>query len=201
MLHNKKVVILTAHEFEDIEVMYTLLRLSEEGAEVTVATLPLDSYGHFCTRPYWSDKPITGRFGSTIPFYVLAEGRHWKHISTNDLNVDHYDAVAITGGFAPDYLRCDDKVLSFVADMYKAKKIVAAICHGPWLFASTDCNKGTDIVKGRKVTSWLAVRDDLKNAGGEWSDDQPVIREGNVITSRCPDDLPDFCREIVKALS
>jgi len=198
-LKEKNIVILTAHDFEDVEVLYSLLRLSEEGAKITVATLPLDAIGHFSARPYWPEKPITGRFGSTVPFYVLEEGRRWKHISTDELNADKYDAVVIPGGFAPDYLRCDEKVLSFVAEMYTSGKIVAAICHGPQVLISADVVKGTDIIKGKTVCSWLAVRDDLKNAGGNWVD-EPAVTVGNVITGRVPDDLPEFCGEIIKSL-
>ena len=174
--------------------------VSEEGAKITVATLPPESPGHFSTRPYWREKPITGRFGTTVPLVVLGEGRRWVRCSTDDLNVDDFDAVLIPGGFAPDYLRCNRKVLSFVAEMYRKGKIVSAICHGPQVFISVDAVEGTDIVRGKKVCSWIAVRDDLRNAGAEWVD-EPVVRVGNVITGRVPDDLPEFCREIVNALS
>ncbi len=199
-IEGKRIVILTAHEFEDIEVLYLILRLSEEGAKITVATLPPESPGHFSTRPYWREKPITGRFGSTVPLVVLGEGRRWVRCSTDDLKADDFDAVLIPGGFAPDYLRCNRKVLSFVAEMYRKNKVVAAICHGPQVFISVDAVEGTDIVRGKKVCSWIAVRDDLKNAGAEWVD-EPVVRVGNVITGRVPDDLPEFCGEIVEALS
>lgn len=199
-IEGKRIVILTAHEFEDIEVLYPILRLSEEGAKITVATLPPESPGHFSTRPYWREKPITGRFGSTVPLVILGEGRRWVRCSTDDLKADDFDAVLIPGGFAPDYLRCNRKVLSFVAEMYRKNKVVAAICHGPQVFISVDAVEGTDIVRGKKVCSWIAVRDDLKNAGAEWVD-EPVVRVGNVITGRVPDDLPEFCGEIVEALS
>lgn len=198
-IKDKKIVILTAHDFEDVEVLYSLLRLSEEGAHITVATLPLDALGHFSARPYFQEKPVTGRFGSTIPFYVLEEGKRWKHVSTHELNAEEYDAVVIPGGFAPDYLRCDEEVLTFVAEMYSRGKIVAAICHGPQVLISTDVVKGTDIIKGKTVCSWLAIKDDLKNAGGNWVD-EPAVTVGNVITGRVPDDLPEFCREIINSL-
>lgn len=199
-IEGKRIVILTAHEFEDIEVLYPILRLSEEGAKITVATLPPDSPGHFSTRPYWREKPITGRFGSTVPLVILGEGRRWVSCSTDDLKSEDFDALLIPGGFAPDYLRCNRKVLSFVADMYRKGKIVSAICHGPQVFISVDAVEGTDIVRGKKVCSWIAVRDDLRNAGAEWVD-EPAVRVGNVITGRVPDDLPEFCNEIMKALS
>ena len=198
-LERKHVVILAAHEFEDIELLYTTVRISEEGASVTVATLPLEEVGHFHTRPYFPSKIVTGRFGSTVPFYVLEEGKRWAHSSTDDLRTEDYDAVIIPGGFAPDFLRCDPKVLSFLATMHRQGKIVAAICHGPQVLISTDAVEGTDIIKGRKICSWIAIRDDIRNAGGEWID-EPAIRQGNVITGKCPDSLPEFCQKIIEAL-
>lgn len=199
-IQGKNVAILVANEFEDIEVLYPLIRLSEEGAKITVATLPSEAIANFHTRPYFPDKPVTGRWGSTIPFYVLEEGKRWVHRSTNDLKAEDYDVVYVPGGFAPDILRCDDRVLSFVADMHRQGKVVAGICHGAQVFISADALKETDIIRGRRVCSFVAIREDLINAGGEWVD-APVIREGNVISSRGPDDLPQFCQEIIKALS
>ena len=122
-LQGQRLVILVAHEFEDIEVLYTTVRLSEEGAQITVATLPLEAIGHFNPRPYFPEKLVTGRFGSTVPFLVLEEGKRWSHRSTKDIRAEDYDAVIIPGGFAPDFLRCDAKVLSFVANMDRQGKI------------------------------------------------------------------------------
>lgn len=199
-LKGKRIVILIANEFEDIEALYTTVRLSEEGAQITVATLPVEALGHYHPRPYFPDKPVTGRFGSTVPFFVLEEGKRYSHRSTKDIRAEDYDAVIIPGGFCPDFLRIDPGILSFMADMYRKGKIVAAICHGPWVFISTDAAEGTDILKGKKACGWLAIRDDVKNAGAEWVD-APAIREGNVITGQCPDTLPEFCQEIIEALS
>jgi protease I len=79
-LDGKRIAIVTAHEFEDVEVLYPVLRLSEEGAAITVATLPKNAFAHFHARSYHSDKPITGRFGSTVPFVALEEGKRWRHL-------------------------------------------------------------------------------------------------------------------------
>lgn len=198
-LRGKRVVILTAYEFEDIEVLVPVVRLSEEGAKVTVATLRKEAFAHFHPRPYFPGKPITGRFGSTIPFVVLEEGKLWHHKEIHELKVDDYDLVLIPGGFAPDYLRIDDTTLQFVADMYRAGKWVAAICHGPQVLISTDARKGTDIVRGRRVTCYRAVVDDIISAGGRFTD-TGVVTDGNVITGRCPDDLPEFCLAMIEAL-
>lgn len=199
-LEGKRVVVVTAHEFEDVEVIYPVLRLSEEGAAITVATLPKAAFAHFHARSYHPDKPITGRFGTTVPFVALEEGLRWRHVETNDLRVGDYDALVVPGGFAPDFLRVDATTLRFVADMHRAGKWVTAICHGPQLLISTDAVEGTDIVRGRKVACVEMVRDDLKNAGGQFTDAAAVI-DGNVITSRCPDDLPEYCRAIADALT
>jgi len=188
-LEGKKIVILAAHEFEDIEVLYPLLRLSEEGAQIILATL----HTGFHPRPAFPEKPITGRFGSVIPPIVLREGKRFIHVTIDKVNVDEVDCVLIPGGFAPDRLRIDPTTLDLVRDAYHQGKVVAAICHGPQVLISAG------IIKGKKVTSYAAVKDDLINAGAEFQD-VPVVRDGNIITSRVPDDLPQFCQEIIKAL-
>jgi protease I len=198
-LASKSIVILTGNEFEDIEVLFPVVRFSEEGATVTVATLPKEAPGHFTTRPYDANKPITGRFGTTIPFVVLEEGKRWMHREIPQLSVDDYDAVVVPGGFAPDALRLDHGVLSFVEGMHAAGKLVAAICHGPQVLISVDAILGTDLVRGRSVTCYAAVRDDILNAGAKFLE-VPAVVSGNVITGRLPDDLPDFCRAIIDYL-
>ena len=199
-LKGKNLVILVAQEFEDIELLYPLVRLSEEGVMITVATLSKDADAHFHTRPYFQDKPITGRFGSTVPLVVLEEGKRWVHNTIDKLSAKDFDAMLVPGGFCPDYLRTDDDTLNFVEDMYKSGKIVAAICHGPQVLISVDRVKGTDMVKGKRVCSYIAVRDDLQNAGGLW-ENTPAVTVDNVVTGRCPDDLPDFIAHIIKAMS
>ena len=198
-LTGKRVVMITAHEFEDIEVLYPVLRLSEAGAMMTVATLPKDAFAHFHGRTLHPTKPITGRFGSTVPFLALAEGLRYRHTETNAIEPDDFDALVVPGGFAPDFLRVDDTTLRFVAEMHRRQKWVTAICHGPQLLISTDATQGTDIVRGRKVAGVEMIRDDLKNAGGDVTDAAAVV-DGNVITSRCPDDLPEYCLAIIDAL-
>jgi protease I len=198
-LAGKRVVVVTAHEFEDVEVIYPVLRLSEAGAMVTVATLPKDAFAHFHARTLHPTKPITGRFGTTVPFIALAEGLRYRHVETTELEAADFDALVVPGGFAPDFLRVDDGTLRFVAAMHRAGKWVTAICHGPQLLISTDATQGTDIVRGRQVAGVEMIRDDLANAGGDVTDAAAVV-DGNVITSRCPDDLPEYCRAIIDAL-
>lgn len=198
-LNGKRVAILVAHEFEDIELLYSVLELSEKGARVTVATLPLNAKGHFHTRPSFPEKPVTGRFGHPVPMVVLAEGIRYDTASIYDLHYNDFDGLVIPGGYSPDFLRTDYRTLSFIAEMHKHGKVVAAICHGPIVLISVDKVMGTDIVRGRKVAAVDACADDLNNAGGMWHD-EPVFRVGNVVTGRIPDDLPPFIREVTHAL-
>jgi protease I len=199
-LDGKRVAILTAHEFEDIEVMYTLIQLSQAGADVVIGTLPQTALGHFHGRPAWPGKPITGRFGHAIPFDVLEEGNRYTVQSIWDLDPDEFDAVVFPGGLAPDFLRIDERTLSFAAAIHRAGKVVAAICHGPQVLISMDRRMGTDTVRGRKIAAYCAVMDDLYNAGAEYVD-VPAVVDGNVVTGRVPDDLPEFCDAVIEALS
>jgi protease I len=198
-LDGARVALLVAHEFEDIELLYPLMRLSEEGASVVVGTLPTTTPAHFHTRPWLAEKPVTGRFGSTVPILVLEDGRRYTHRPIPELRVEDVDAVLVPGGFSPDYLRTDRTTLELTAAAHRAGKVVAAICHGPQVLISVDRRCGTDIVRGRRVTGYAATEDDLRNAGGEY-EDVPAVRVGNVVTGRCPDDLPEFCREVAAAI-
>jgi protease I len=105
-----------------------------------------------------------------------------------------FDAVVIPGGYAPDYMRRHQPMIDFVRDTFQQEKIVAAICHAGWMLASAD------IVGGKRVSCFFSIKDDLINAGGHYEDSE-VVRDGNLITSRKPDDLPAFCRTIGEALT
>ncbi|HEX2987490.1 MAG TPA: DJ-1/PfpI family protein [Chloroflexota bacterium] len=198
-LDGSTIAIVVAHEFEDIELLYPIIRLGEEGAQMIVATLPLETPGHFHTRPYAPDKPVTGRFGATVPLVVMEEGKHHTHRLVTELKPSDFDALMFPGGFSPDFLRIHQPTLQLVADAYAAGKVIAAICHGPQVLISADRRLGTDLVRGRRVTGYVAIEDDLRNAGGEFVD-VGAVRAGNVVTGRCPDDLAAFCHEITEAL-
>ena len=105
-----------------------------------------------------------------------------------------FDAVIIPGGWAPEALRQDANVLKLVREMDKGGKVVAAICHAGWVIASAA------IVRGRRVTCFQAIKDDVIHAGGKYVDEEVVV-DGNLITSRKPTDLPAFCREVARALT
>lgn len=194
ILSGQRVCFLLAHEFEDVELLYPLLRLSEAGAEILIATLSRER--HFHTRPYFPEKPITGRFGSTVPIVVLEEGKRYRHRDLDSVKPADADVFVVPGGFSPDYLRVDDIALQLLSAAYREGKGIAAICHGPQMLISCDRVCGTDMVRNRRVTSYRAVQDDLINAGAVYLD-TPAVRDGNVITGRVPDDLPEFCAEII----
>jgi len=189
-LKGKKVVMPTSNEFEDTELLYPLLRLSEEGAWITIATF----HASFSARPYVNNKPITGRFGTPVPPIILAEGRRFDIKPVLEVSADDYDAVVIPGGFSPDILRREPKVTEFIKDMYNKNKVIGAICHSPWLVISAG------IAKGKNMTCFLSLKDDLKNAGAIYHD-KAVVIDRNIITSRMPDDLPEFCLAIIDAMA
>ena len=189
-LSGKKVAIIVAHEFEDVELLYPLLRLSEEGAGIVV--VPVREGLH--PRPYFEGKPVTGRFGHTVPIPVMGEGNRYTVGGIDELSADEVDCLLFPGGYSPDALRLHEGTLALVRDFHARGKLLAAICHGPWVLISAG------IVAGRRVTGYAAVRDDLINAGAEFVD-VPAVRDGNVITGRVPDDLPEFCQEIIQALA
>ena len=104
-----------------------------------------------------------------------------------------FDALIIPGGYAPDKMRRSPDMVRFVAEMNAQNKIIAAICHAGWMLVSAG------VLRGRKATGFFAIKDDVVNAGAEWIDAE-VVRDGNLITSRTPKDLPAFCREIIRAV-
>lgn len=189
-LENRRVAIIVAHEFEDVELLYPFLRLSEEGAEIVI--VPVKRGLH--PRPSVRDKPVTGRYGTPIPLEVFEEGGRYAIKGINEINLDDLDALIFPGGFSPDSLRITPEVLELAKKAYEKEKIIAAICHGPQILISAG------LVKGKRVTSYAAVKDDLVNAGAIFTD-EPAVRDGNIITGRVPDDLPEFCQLIIEALS
>ena len=188
-LKGKRVAIIAANEFEDIELLYPLLRLSEEGAEVAVVPIMRGSH----PRPV-AEKPVTGRYGTPIPFGFLREGERHVIAKLDELDPKRFDALIIPGGFSPDRLRVIPEVLRLVREFHEEGRLIAAICHGPQVLISAG------IVKDRRMTCYAAVKDDLINAGAIYVD-EPAVRDGNIITARVPDDLPEFCRLIIDSLS
>uniref|UniRef100_A0A7C2S5L3 Type 1 glutamine amidotransferase n=1 Tax=Archaeoglobus fulgidus TaxID=2234 RepID=A0A7C2S5L3_ARCFL len=164
-----KVLILVENDFEDLELFYPLYRLREEGYVVEVASSSLDVR--------------VGKKGYQVK----------PDLKYDDVVVEDYDALVIPGGKAPERIRINEKAVEIVRRFLELGKPVAAICHGPQLLISAG------IVRGRRMTSWIGIRDDLIAAGAEYVDAEVVV-DGNIITSRMPDDLPAFCRELIKML-
>ena len=154
-LTGKQVVIMVAQEFEDIELLYPILRLNEEGAEIVV--VPVNEGLH--PRPSFEGKPVTGRFGHTVPIPVMEEGKRYRISSLEALNTDEIDCLLFPGGYSPDALRLHAGSLELVRECHKQGKLLAAICHGPWVLISAG------IMDGKQATGYAAVRDDLVNAG------------------------------------
>jgi protease I len=125
------------------------------------------------------------------------ESKHGYPVETDAridaVNAEDFDAVIIPGGYAPDHMRRYPKMVKFVRRAYELHKIVAAICHAGWMLASAG------IIEGKRVTGFFSIKDDLQHAGGIY-EDSAMVRDGNLITSRTPKDLPEFCREILLAL-
>jgi protease I len=166
----KKILVLVDDIYEDLEFWYPRIRLEEAGFRVIVAG------------------PDAGR---------VYKGKHGypckSDISFKEIKVEEFLGVVIPGGYAPDRMRRHQDVLDAVHAFDKAKKIVAFICHGGWVPASAK------ILKGRKITSFSAIRADMENAGAHWVDEAVVV-DDNLITSRSPADLPVFLKAILQFL-
>jgi protease I len=190
-LKGKTIGFLLSHEFEDIEVLYPVLRLSEEGAWITIITVDAPGCAH--PRPLIPNKPITGRFGHTVPLIVMEEGNRYdiKHVS--QVNADEFDAIIIPGGFSPDFVRTDEHALTLIKEINKKDKVIAAVCHGAAVMVSAG------ILKGKRVTAWKSAKDELILAGAIF-EDTAMVRDGNIVTARVPDDLPQFCKGIMDAM-
>jgi len=170
-LSGKRVAVLAEDVYEDLELWYPLIRLREAGAETFVVGTG-------------SKEEYTGKYGHPVKVDRTAD----------QVNAAEVDAVVVPGGYAPDKLRRYPAVLKLVRDAFEQGKVVAAICHAGWVLISAG------ILKGKRVTSVSAIKDDMINAGATWVNEE-VVRDGNLISSRTPADLPAFCRTIIAALS
>ncbi len=169
-LQGKRVAVLAENMYQEMELWYPVYRFREAGASVTIV------------GPGGS-KTFTSKIG--YPVKVDAD--------VADVRAGDFDAVIVPGGYAPDYMRRSEGMVALVRDAFQQGKIVAAVCHAGWMLCSAD------VVRGKRCTSYFSIRTDMENAGAQWVD-QEVVRDGNLITSRQPDDLPAFCRTIVEAL-
>lgn len=165
----KKVLIISADNFEDLELLVPLYRLREEGFDMTVASLR------------------RGKFRGKHGYEVEAEK------AVGEINPEDFDALVVPGGKAPATLRKDEDVLEAARHFFDNGKPVFSICHGPQVLISAG------VMEGRRSTSYKSVREELKDAGAKY-EDREVVVDGNLVTSRQPDDLPAFMREMMKKL-
>lgn len=171
MLDGKRIAILVEEDFEDAELIVTMRAMKNVGARVVIVGSG-------------SQEVYKGKRGSaTIRVDATADR----------VKAEDFDAVVVPGGYAPDKMRLYQSMVDLVKKAHDLGKVIAAICHGPQLLLSAG------VVKGRRVTSWPSVAVDLKNAGAKWVD-EPVVQDGNLITSRKPADLPRFNEAIIEAL-
>ena len=175
VLKGKKVAILAADMFERVELEEPRKALEDAGADVEVVSLEegeIKGFDHF-------DPANTVKVDHTV----------------EDVSPDDYDALVIPGGVGnPDQLRGDESALSFVRGFHQAGKPMAVICHGPWVLVESG------VVRGKRLTSWPTLQTDIRNAGGEWVDEEVVV-DGSLVTSRKPDDIPAFNREMLRIFS
>lgn len=169
MMKNKTVLAFLDDVYEDLELWYPKLRLEEAG------------YGLKCTAP--EIKTYAGKHGYPAASDLLLK----------DTRSEDFCGLLVPGGFMPDKLRRDPKVLSLTREFYERGQMVAFICHGGWIPISAK------ILGGKRVTGSRGIKDDLENAGGIWVD-EPVVVDGNLISSRTPRDLAPFAAAMVKYL-
>ena len=168
-LSNLRACVLVEQQYQEMEVWYPIYRLREAGCKVTlIGPEAGQTYTSKLSYPVKSDK------------------------AARDVSADDFDILVIPGGYSPDHMRRCEPMVRLVSTMAEQGKVVAAICHGPWVLCSTQA------LKGRKATCFFAIKDDVINAGGKYVD-QEVVRDGNLITSRKPDDLPAFLTAIAQA--
>jgi protease I len=175
VLKGKKVAILAADMFERVELEEPRKALEDAGADVEVVSIhdgEIKGFDHF-------EPANTVQVDHTV----------------DEVSPDDYDALLVPGGVGnPDQLRGDENAVSFVRGFDEAGKPMAVICHGPWVLVESG------VVRGRRVTSWPTLETDIRNAGGEWTDEEVVV-DGNIVTSRKPDDIPAFNREMLRIFS
>ncbi|MGD2205717.1 MAG: type 1 glutamine amidotransferase domain-containing protein [Anaerolineae bacterium] len=170
-LEGKQVAVLAEDHYQDLELWYPLLRLREAGADTFVV-------GTGSADTYKS------KVGYPVQVDAVAD----------QVNAADLDAIIIPGGYAPDLMRRYPAMVKLVRDAFEQGKVVAAICHAGWMLASAD------VLEGKTATCFFAIKDDLVNAGATYVDEE-VVRDGNLITSRMPSDLPAFCRTVIEALA
>jgi protease I len=174
-LKRRKIVFLSTDGVEQVELEQPLNAVREAGAETEL---------------------LSPKEGQIQAFNHLDKGDTFKvDRLVGEASLDDYDALVVPGGVAnPDEMRTHEDAVRFVRQFVESGKPTAVICHGPWMLVEAD------VVRGRTVTSWPSLKTDIRNAGGKWVDEEVVV-DGNLITSRKPDDLPAFSKALIEQLS
>lgn len=170
-LKGKRAAVLVEQQYQEMEVWYPVYRLREAGCQVTLVG------------------PEAGKNYPSKLGYPAKSDKAAESVSAND-----FDILIIPGGYSPDHMRRCEPMIQLTRTMAEQGKVIGSICHGPWLLCSTPA------LKGRKVTCFFAIKDDVLNAGATYLDAEVVV-DGNLVTSRKPDDLPAFMQAIIKAAS
>ncbi|RUL88921.1 type 1 glutamine amidotransferase domain-containing protein [Tautonia sociabilis] len=170
-LKGKRVAVLVEKLYEDLELWYPVLRLREAGCEVKIVG------------------PKAGETYSSKHGYPAQ-----ADVSAAEVSARDFDAVVVPGGYSPDHMRRCQPMVDLVTEAVRSGKVVAAICHGPWMLCSTKS------IQGRRLTGFFAIRHDVENAGAFW-EDASCVRDGNLVTSRTPDDLPAFMTGLFEAMA
>jgi protease I len=171
-LDGKKIAILATDGVEQVELTEPRKAVEQEGADVTLVSLQEGEFQGF----EHLDKGDTFTADKAV----------------KDVSADDFDALLLPGGVAnPDFLRTDEDAVGFVRDFARSGKPIGVICHGPWTLVEAD------VLKGRQITSWPSLKTDIRNAGGNWADEEVIVDNG-LVSSRKPDDLPVFCAKVVE---
>jgi len=170
-LEGKKIAIMLDEQYQEMEVWYPYYRFIEAGARVDLVA------------------PEAGQIYKSKLGYPCQAG-----YSADQVHGESYDAVVIPGGWCPDFMRRSEMMINFIRQCVAADILLAAICHGGWMLCCTDA------FRGKRATSFMAIKHDIINAGANWVDEECVV-DGKLITARKPDDLPAFCLAIIKALT
>lgn len=172
-IKNKRIAFLVANGFEEVELSEPRQALTQAGADTKIISTEKDKVKSWDKTDWGKDYKVD--------------------IHLDQANANDFDALVLPGGqINPDLLRANPEAVNFVKDFAKQDKLIAAICHGPWLLVEAD------LLRGKKATSYASIQTDMKNAGANWVD-QEVVEDENIITSRKPDDIPAFNQAIIHA--
>jgi len=171
-LQGKRIAFIATDMVEEVELIEPWQAVKDSGGEpelISIKSGEIQAFNHYDkSKTYKVDKEISSA------------------------RMDDYDGLVIPGGVGnPDTMRMNDDAVEFVRSFFEAGKPVAVICHGPWMLVEAD------VVRGRKITSWPSLKTDVRNAGGNWVDEEVVVDQG-LVTSRKPDDLPAFCKKMIE---